>query len=284
MMKNIKLSFSLIALILACIAVAEAQQAEPHAAAAPKRVAGAEPRRARAGPDCAERNALSPAPDEGNEYVRSVPRLTRAAAAGDIEQVRGLLERGAVPNEKDLVGFTPLMVAAAAGHLDVVRALLGAGADPNAAGGVAHVGSWSVLTMAMNRCNGKWTEVVDTLIKAGAKVNPTAGPIPLNDAIGRRDLALIQAMLERGADVNLHGGAPLRAAVAVAEPDVEIVKALLAAGADPNLPRLNVGDKKLSLLAYLKQYIEGSRDGERDETDEAREKIVRLLKQAGAKR
>src|SRR5215207_7545254 len=109
MMKNIKLSFSLITLVLACIAVVEARQAGPRATAAPKGGAGTKAHRVSAGPDCAERNDVSPAPDEGNEYVRSVPQLTRAAATGDIEQVRGLLEGGAVPNEKDPIGFTPLM-------------------------------------------------------------------------------------------------------------------------------------------------------------------------------
>ena len=285
MMKDFKLTASLITLILAGIAPGVAQQAKPQAPGVPTRDAEAKALRGGAEPECANRKDGSQALDEDDEYVRSIPRLSRAAATGDVEKVRGLLKRGASVSDKDPLGFTALMFAAAAGHLDVVKVLLGAGADPNAAGGIAHVGHWSVLTMAMNRCNGNWEEVVDTLIAAGAKVNPPAGLVPLTDAIAqRRDLVLIKALLKRGADVNLHGGAPLEAAVTVAVLDVEIVKVLLAAGADPNLPRLNVGDEEMSLLAYLEQYIEGSRDGERDETDEARDEIVRLLKQAGAKR
>lgn len=278
MIRNIELTFLFVISILAGITHGEAQQAKPQAPVSPARAAVGAP------PDCAESRDVIPVPDDDDEGVRNMPRLMRAAAAGDIEQVRGLLAGGTRPDEKEPALFTALMLAAAAGHLDVVKALLDAGADPNAAGGVYHAGSWSVLTMAMNRCNGNWAEVVDALMAGGAKVNPAAGPIPLAYAVAqRRDLVLIRALLERGADINLHGGAPLRAAVAVAEPDVEVVKALLTAGADPNLPRLGVGEEEVSLLAYLEQYIENSRGGERDKTDEAREEIVRLLRQAGAK-
>jgi hypothetical protein len=216
-------------------------------------------------------------------YAESLTPLMRAADAGRIKAVRNLLNRGAEVNEKDAIGITALMLAAGRGHLEVVKVLLTAGADPNAGGGFVHGPIFSVLTMAMNRHNKNWTEVVDTLIGAGARVNPPRdfGISPLIHAIRQlRDVAMIKAMLERGADVNWREGAPLVAAVSVAEPDVEIVKVLLAANADPNLPRLGAdGENKISLLRYVEGWLEMSGDVK----DEAREEIVRLLKRAGAK-
>ena len=213
----------------------------------------------------------------------------QAAAHGQLNSVRALLERGADVNKKDSIGFTALMLAVRRGDHDVVKTLLDAEADPNVATGVAHVGRWSVLTMAMSRCNQNRIRLMDTLIAAGAKVNPPIDdPItPLNYAIEQSDLEMIQAVLQRGADVNRvgkFGNTPLTAAVSMGDPDVAVVKLLLAAGADPNPPKLRVGGEghKMSLLAYLEEYIEGAkREGRRDE---AREEIARLLKQAGAKR
>jgi ankyrin repeat protein len=215
-------------------------------------------------------------------YARLTP-LMRAADAGRISAVRNLLSRGADVNEKDPIGITALMVAAGRGHLEVVKVLLAAGADPNAGSGFAHGPIFSVLTMAMNRRNKNWMEVVDTMIAAGARVNPPRDFYisPLIYAISQlRDVVMIKALLERGADVNWRDGAPLWAAVSDGEPDVEIVKVLLAANADPNLRRVGGdGENKISLLTYLEGWLAGSGGVK----DEAREEIVRLLKRAGAR-
>jgi uncharacterized protein len=213
------------------------------------------------------------------EEIRSP--LMRAAAGGRAAAVRRLLKKGADVDERDAVGVTALMLAAKSGRLEVVKVLLAAGADPNAAGGVAHGGVFSVLTLALNRGNGNWQEVFDTLVAAGAKVNPPGNhpASPLEEAISQRDVGMIKAMLARGADVNRKNGVghtPLVAAIAVAEPEVEVVKVLLGAGADPNLPRLSVGDERISLLAYVEGWLKASKD-------EAREEIARLLRRAGAK-
>ena len=217
-------------------------------------------------------------------YEETLTPMMRAAAAGRISAVRYLLDKGARVNEKDPIGLTALMLAAAGGHLEVVKVLLAAGADPNAGGGFAHGPIFSVLTMAMNRRNNNWTEVLDTLIAAGAKVNPPRDfyITPLIYAIQQqRDVVIIKALLERGADANWNKGRPLLAAVSVAEPDVEIVKVLLAADADPNLPRIrNDGENEITLLRYVEGWLEMPSDVK----DEAREEIVRLLKRAGATR
>ena len=208
--------------------------------------------------------------------------LMRAAAQGRLNGVRILLRRGAAVNEKNELGMTALMLAAAAGHVDVVKALLAAGADPNASAGIAHVGAWSVLTMAMNPLNRNWLEVIDALIAAGGKVNPPRSVTisPLVYAVEQCDTRMIKALLARGADVNWDNEisrAPLVSTVTNGEPDVEVTRLLLEAGADPNKPRLSVGNECVSILVYLDGWLEASSDKDREE-------IRRLLERSGARR
>jgi len=55
--------------------------------------------------------------------------LHMASAAGKLELVKLLLEKGAAVDVRDAKEFTPLMFAAAGGHLKLVRLLVDAGAD-----------------------------------------------------------------------------------------------------------------------------------------------------------
>jgi ankyrin repeat protein len=210
----------------------------------------------------------------------SMSPLMRAAAGGRLNEVRNLLKAGADVNEKGALGITTLMFAAGAGHLQVVKALVEAGADPNAAGGVVHGGFFSVLTVAMTRENKNRTELMDILIAAGAKVNPPRcfPESPLDAAVKERDIQMLKALLERGADVNWEneiGTTPLETAVSMGQPDVEVVRLLLKAGADPNRPRLWEGDVCVSLLQAFDKGLS---------RDKVREGIRRLLKQSGAKK
>jgi ankyrin repeat protein len=72
-----------------------------------------------------------------NEFAVNQSRLMNnllheAAAAGKIETVRDLIERGASINSRDENAWTPLMQATQGNHLAVVKVLLDAGADINA--------------------------------------------------------------------------------------------------------------------------------------------------------
>jgi ankyrin repeat protein len=98
-------------------------------------------------------------------------RLVKAARAGDVERVRGLLAEGADANVKVGGSRTALGVAAEQGHLAVVQALLAAGADPNARGPMA-------MTPLMEAARVNHAEVMRALLAAGADVLVSLTQIP----------------------------------------------------------------------------------------------------------
>lgn len=214
--------------------------------------------------------------------TEDLPALLRAAGSGDLDEVRRLLQTGADVNKPlDGIGITALMLAAHRGDVEMVKLLLKAGANPNAAGGVAHVGFFTPLTMAMNPKNKNRLEVIDALVTGGAQLNPppTFPESPLDAAINANDSEMIHALLKRGADVNWEdavGHTALVTAISQGEPNVEIVKILLAAGADPNKPRLLSGDQCFSILKSLNE-------SRRTYRDTISEEIRRLIIRAGGK-
>lgn len=64
--------------------------------------------------------------------------LFALVAAGRPSAVQAALAAGAVPDQRDRYGATPLYWAAASGEAAMVEALLAAGADPNARSGVGN--------------------------------------------------------------------------------------------------------------------------------------------------
>jgi ankyrin repeat protein len=122
-----------------------------------------------------------------------------AIRTGELSQVRAVIDGGADVNAKERRGgATPLMNAAAFGTIDMVRLLLEQGADPN----------------------GK----------------SIAGATALMWAV--TDLAKVQLLLARGADVNAVSQNTGRSALilaAMSDRSSEIVKLLIANGADPKV-------------------------------------------------
>jgi len=95
--------------------------------------------------------------------------MIRAARAGDINEVRRLIQSGVDVNEPDMHGWTPLI--SAAHRLDITIELIKAGANVNSQ---AHSG-WTPLDRASYHSQ---FAVVLTLLKAGA-VTGTRGPTSL---------------------------------------------------------------------------------------------------------
>lgn len=183
-----------------------------------------------------------------------------AAAAGDLDKVRRLLDSGADPNLAEANGNTALIVAAGHGQEPIVRLLLERGARVDQRG---HLGR----TALFNAVHSSNTAISQMLLDAGADlfVTDENGCSPVGEAEiwgGKRmqkfirqlaqtlspstevDLHLaaadglldqVKKHLERGADVNKpdqHGCTPLMHAARRGQ--VAVVETLLAAGADPH--------------------------------------------------
>ena len=58
--------------------------------------------------------------------------IHEAAVAGDVELVELLIANGADVDDRDVHGYTPLLLAIQAGQSDIARALIKSGADVNA--------------------------------------------------------------------------------------------------------------------------------------------------------
>ena len=140
-------------------------------------------------------------------------QLWIAASVGDVAKVRSLLAASGgaqLVDLQDKYGSSPLYAACHQGHTEVVQTLVAAGAK---------VDLWakdgaSPLFVA---CQGGHTEVVCTLLSAGAKVDlqRNCGDTPLFMACQRGHTQVVRALLSAGARANLQdkgGGSPLRAA------------------------------------------------------------------------
>jgi hypothetical protein len=92
----------------------------------------------------------------------ATPMLSAAAAAGDLVETTQLLDQGALINEQDAAGRTPLMLAVAQNQIDTVRLLLNRGADP----GIPDAHGLSPLQLAQQR---KFDDIAALLLNSGAR-------------------------------------------------------------------------------------------------------------------
>lgn len=127
--------------------------------------------------------------------------LVEAVRSGDAGRVQQLLAVGADANGHDSDGATPLMLAAHAGDLAMVKVLLAAGADMNA----SDERGWTALAKAAYNAelNRGFADVAQALIDAGANVEApiTYGVRPLMLAAGYGETAVVETLLQAGADV-----------------------------------------------------------------------------------
>jgi len=113
---------------------------------------------------------------ERAQIKSSIPHLWQIAAAGDIDQLEDILNRGADINASNPSGLTPLMVAAYHGRIEMVRALIKHGADVNATEDAG-------LTAAMLADDAGHDEIVKILVGSAVKrkkaaPEPETSPLP----------------------------------------------------------------------------------------------------------
>ncbi len=177
--------------------------------------------------------------------------LESAAAKGELDVVRLLLDNGAAVDGLQQPGLTALDYAAANGHKAVVDLLLSKGAKP----GAQTEGGVTPLHLAADK---GYEEVAKALLAAGAPVNAPAkgggssraedlryhvnpGQTPLLLAAGGGYTGMVELLLAKGADVNAEDGDGLTPlSYATWNHYNVVVQVLLAAHANPNAGRVNL--------------------------------------------
>jgi ankyrin repeat protein len=193
--------------------------------------------------------------------------LLSAAARGNLEEVKFLIDRGANVNAEGMDKWTPLHRAADNGHTEVVRLLLDRGAN------IAAEDFSNRTPLHLVAVKGR-TEAARLLLDRGAQVDAEdlMKQTPLHRAAGNGQIKVTRLLLDRGAQVdaeNYNKETPLRR---VASNDyteaarlLEVARLLLLHGADPS--------KAFDDLDVMIKFFKG------DESREAQEAIQRMRKQ-----
>lgn len=140
--------------------------------------------------------------------------IHQLAAQGELSQLREQLRRGDnLVNKPDDRGFTPLIWAAAFGEIETVRLLLEWGADPHALAKERE----SALSLAST---GGYTDIVGLLLERDVDINiyDWNGGTPLLYAVRGNHVKCVEALLARGADLTTEadsGYTPMDLAVAL---------------------------------------------------------------------
>jgi quinoprotein dehydrogenase-associated probable ABC transporter substrate-binding protein len=155
--------------------------------------------------------------------------LHHAIVQRSAAMVAFLIAHGADVNERDRDGWTPLMTAAYCDDAADVKVLAARGGDPNA------VSAQNLTPLGIAAQYGKDKAAV-ALIAAGAdpgRATGDAGYTPLMLATANHAQELVQALIEKGADVNAHNAGGVTALmIAAASGRADMVELLVRAGAN----------------------------------------------------
>lgn len=124
------------------------------------------------------------------------PDVFRAAEEGITDEVEELLAGGEDVNTADAWGNTPIYLAARGGHEELVRRLLARGASAD----MLNIRGQTALHTA---CERGHSGVARVLVEGGANVDPDSDYLPpLHFAMFHCDSALVDRLIEKGADIN----------------------------------------------------------------------------------
>ena len=156
--------------------------------------------------------------------------LIKAAKIGDINRTINLIKHGAKINATNKYGETALHWAVENGHTEIVEALVKAGAKVD----VKYDGVTALHIAAMN---GR-TKIVEALIKAGANVNEktkdSEGWTALHWAAEDGNTEIVNLLLANGAKIHANCDGVTALHFAVKGGNTKIVEALVEAGAKIN--------------------------------------------------
>ena len=204
-------------------------------------------------PDDADARALREFLAELGLLSADAGKLTTAAAEGDLDTVRKLIESGASPDEIDQQERTPLFMAVSRRHSEVVAYLLKVGADPNKAigrDGEADT-AWGGMELPCPKCKTAFVAIVNPRCcpKCGHRFDSRKlkgigtldlplyvswhnGFTPLMAAAKLGEAKLARMLIEAGAKIGVGKGdvPPLFAACFLGH--IEVAKLLIEKGAD----------------------------------------------------
>jgi ankyrin repeat protein len=151
--------------------------------------------------------------DSGSDAERDVRAAATAAAGGDVDALRRVLERRPTLSRSD--GSHLIDVAVREGHFDAVRVLLDAGADPDR----TTFSGDTLIEMARDRGHHAIAALLEDACARGRRVKPseTHTDHPIHAAAEAGDVRRVRALLDADAML-LHrsdraGGTPLHRAV-----------------------------------------------------------------------
>ena len=155
--------------------------------------------------------------------------LYAAIRTNDLNRLRSLAKDSAAANTRDEHGVTPLMEAAAAGSLDAMKLLLDKGADPNA---VNMFGSTALLWSATDLAKVRLLLDHHAGVKAVSKQGRTALQVA---AMSDHSAEIVRLLIAKGADVKTVDNMMMTALNAAAlGNDTETIRMLVEAGVDVN--------------------------------------------------